>query len=63
MKLKIDPVILSQQISMCDSYAYNASKEHDRNMLYGIGNILSEIAWAIENGEDVKFAIANDEEV
>ena len=55
MKIKIDLDILKEQIYMCDIHADNASSEEERGLFEGIANLLSEISFAVEEEEEVKF--------
>lgn len=59
MKIKIDLDILKEQIYMCDVHANNASSEEEREIFAGISNLLSEISFAVEEEEEVKFVRVN----
>ena len=53
MKIKIDLNLLHAQIQECDIKADNASTEEERDIFEGIANLLSEIAFAVENGKEI----------
>ena len=55
MKIKIDLALLEAQIHECDTKACHASSEEECSLFEGIANLLSEIAFALENGDDIKF--------
>ncbi len=55
MKIKIDLELLDAQIYECDIKADNASSEEERDIFEGIANLLSNIAFALENGDDIRF--------
>jgi hypothetical protein len=53
MKIKIDLELLNAQIQECDIKADNASTEEERDIFEGIANLLSNIAFAVKNGEEI----------
>lgn len=55
MRIKIDLELLNAQIQECDIKAYNASTEEERGIFDGIANLLSDIAFAVENGDEIYF--------
>lgn len=59
MKLKIDCKILSEQIQLLEMYASVMSSKHNKELVEGILNILSEVMWAVEEDEDLRFERVN----
>ena len=59
MDIKIDLNLLDEQIYMCDVHANNASSEEERGLFNGIANLLSEIAYFVENGMKINFERVN----
>ena len=59
MKLKIDCKILSEQIQLLEMYASVMSNKHNKELVEGILNILSEVMWAVEEDEDLRFERIN----
>lgn len=57
MKIIINLDILNTQIQECDIKAVNASTEDERGIFDGIANLLSNIAFALENGDDVRLEV------
>lgn len=55
MKIKIDCKLLSEQIQLLDMYAGVMSNKHNKELVEGILNLLSEISFAVEEEEEVKF--------
>lgn len=55
MKIKIDLDLLNAQIQECDIKADNASTEEERGIFEGIANLLSNISFAVENGDEIYF--------
>lgn len=55
MEAKIDLDLLNEQIYMCDIHADNASSEEEREIFIGIANLLSEIGFAVEHGQEINF--------
>jgi len=55
MKIKIDLELLNAQIYECDIKADNASSEEERDIFEGIANLLSNIAFAVENEDEIYF--------
>ncbi len=55
MKIKIDLELLNAQIQECDIKADNASTEEERGIFEGIANLLSNIAFAVENDDEIYF--------
>lgn len=55
MKIKIDLELLSTQIQECDIKADNASTEEERGIFEGIANLLSDIAYGVEIGDEIYF--------
>ena len=53
MVIRIDLELLNAQIKECDIKADNASSEEERGIFDGIANLLSDIAYAVENGDDI----------
>ena len=56
MVIRIDLELLNAQIKECDIKADNASSEEERGIFDGIANLLSDIAYAVENGDDIILA-------
>jgi hypothetical protein len=59
MKIKIDCRILSEQIQLLEMYAGVISSKHNKELVEGILNILSEVMWAVEEDEDLRFERVN----
>lgn len=57
--MKIDIRILDEQIQLVDILANNASSGREYDLLNGIANLLSEVAFAAEKGEYVHFEEVN----
>jgi hypothetical protein len=55
MIIKVDLELLNTQIHECDVKAINASSEEECDIFEGIANLLSDIAFALENGDDIRF--------
>lgn len=55
MKIKINLELLNAQIYECDIKADNASSEEERDIFEGIANLLSNIAFAVENEDEICF--------
>lgn len=55
MIIKVDLDLLDAQIRECDVKADNASSEEEQGLFDGIANLLSDIAFALENGDDIRF--------
>lgn len=55
MKIKINCKLLSEQIQLLDMYSSVMTNEHNKGLVEGIVNLLSEISFAVEEGEDVCF--------
>lgn len=55
MKIKINCRLLSEQIQPLDMYAGVMSNKHNMELVEGILNLLSEISFAIEEEEEIKF--------
>ena len=55
MEFIIDVELLRAQIRECDIKADNASSDEERGLFEGIANLLSNIAYALENDEDIEF--------
>lgn len=55
MVIRIDLELLNTQIKECDIKVDNASSEEEREIFEGITNLLSDIAFAVENGDDIRF--------
>ena len=55
MIIKVDLELLNAQIQECDIKADNASSDEERGLFDGLANLLSNIAFALENGDDIKF--------
>lgn len=53
MNIKINLKLLDTQIRECDIKVDNASTEEERDIFEGIANLLSHIAFAIKNGEEI----------
>ena len=59
MDVKIDYRLLNEQIKMCDIRSDNASSEEEREIFEGSANLLSEISFATETGQEVNFVKVN----
>ena len=55
MEIQIDLKLLDEQIYMCDIHSDNASSEEEREIFIGISNLLSEIGFAVEHGQEIHF--------
>jgi hypothetical protein len=55
MIIKVDLELLNRQIRECDIKADNASSEEEREAFEGVANLLSDIAFALEVGDDIRF--------
>ena len=55
MTIKIDCKLLSEQIQLLDMYAGVMSNKHNKELVEGILNLLSEISFAIEEEEKIEF--------
>ena len=55
MIIKIDCKILSEQIQLLDMYSSVMTNEHNRGLVEGVVNVLSEISFALEEGEEINF--------
>ena len=55
MTIKIDCKLLSEQIQLLDMYAGVMSNKRNKELVEGILNLLSEISFAVEEEEEVKF--------
>lgn len=57
MLITINLPLLDIQIQECDIKANNASTEEERCIFEDVANLLSHIAFALENGDDIRFAV------
>ena len=55
MKIKISCKLLSEQIQLLDMYSSVMTNEHNKGLVEGIVNLLSEISFAVEERENVCF--------
>ncbi len=55
MIIKVDLELLNRQIRECDIKADNASSEEEREAFEGVANLLSDIVFALEVGDDIRF--------
>ncbi len=55
MVIKIDCKLLSEQIQLLDMYAGVMSNKHNKELVEGIANLLSEISFAVEEEQKIKF--------
>ncbi len=62
MLIKIDLELLNAQIQECDIKADNASSEEEREAFEGVSNLLSNISYALENGDEIRFEVDNNTE-
>ena len=60
MIIKVDTNLLNKQIYLIDVYANNASSEHDRGLLDGVANLLSEIIGVSDGSNEVYFEKVNE---
>ena len=59
MKLKIDCALLSEQIHLLEMYESVMTNKHNKELVEGVLNILSEVMWAVEEDEDLRFERVN----
>ena len=59
MEIKIDCQLLSEQIQLLDMYASVMTNEHNKGLVEGIANLLSEISFAVEEDKEIKFIRVN----
>lgn len=55
MKIKIDCKLLSEQIQLLDMYAGVMSNKRNKELVEGILSLLSQISFAVEEEEEIKF--------
>lgn len=55
MKIKIDCQLLSEQIQLLDAYVGAMTNPHNKELVEGILNLLSEISFAVEEEEEIEF--------
>lgn len=55
MTIKIDCKNLSEQIQLLDMYLSVMTNKHNKGLVAGIVNLLSEISFAVEEEEKVQF--------
>ena len=55
MKIKIDCRLLSEQIQLLDMYAGVMSNKYNKELVEGILSLLSQISFAVEEEEEIKF--------
>lgn len=55
MEIKINCKLLSEQIQLCDACAEKFKNNLLGEQFEGIANLLSEVCFAVEEGEEVKF--------
>ena len=55
MKIKINCKLLNEQIQFLDMYSDMITDEYKNGLIDGVVNLLSEIDFAVEEGEDVYF--------
>lgn len=61
MIIKVNTNILSEQINMCDAFSELMTNPETSGLFGGIANLLSEISCAIQNQEDIKFEVIEEE--
>ena len=60
MDIKVNLNLLEDQITMCDLYAHHAGNYYTSAMFEGISNLLSNICYALENGQKIDFTIVEE---
>lgn len=59
MDIKVDCKLLSEQIQLMDMYSSVISNEHNKELVDGIANLLSEIYYSVETGMKINFEKVN----
>ena len=60
MIVKINCKLLSEQIQFLDMCSDVMTNEHNRGLIDGISNLLSEISFAVEEEEEITFVRCDD---
>ena len=59
MIIKIDLNMLGRQIDIIDNYADDIKSEEDKELIYGATELLSQLHYAVEHGDEVIFCAEN----
>ena len=55
MKIKVDCKLLDEQIRFLDMYSSVITGEHNKELINGVTNLLSQINYAVEEDQELHF--------